>query len=101
MRKSAGSEPVALAVAPISPPARTIGTDFNRWRRYWLLAFGLERIVEGWQFLGENLVELFCHFIQFPFKRVDVGDLVVGGFAFIAENRAVKLVGVSRNVPRL
>src|SRR6266581_4540554 len=44
---------------------RTIGADFRRRRRKWLLAFGLERFVQGRQVLVEELFELFCHVIEF------------------------------------
>ena len=37
---------------------------------------------------------MFRHLIEFAFKRVDVSDLVGGGFAFVTEDCSVKLVGV-------
>ena len=40
---------------------RSIGTDFPRWRRKWLLAFGFERVVQCGQVLREQLIELFRH----------------------------------------
>jgi len=73
---------------------RIIGPDFRRRRRNRLLALGFERLVQCGQVLREKLIELLRRIIKFVSKSVDISGLVRGGFAFVAQDRSVKLVGV-------
>src|SRR5664279_5928738 len=57
-------------------------------------AFRFERVIQHRKILRDQLLEFLSHIVQFPPKRVDAGDLVIAGLAFVTEDRAIKQVGV-------
>src|SRR5437763_17163983 len=84
---------------PISPAARKmlgVFVDRNplRWRRDGRLVFGFESVVKGRQIFVDEAGKLVCCVGEFALQRLNIGKLVVARFAFVAQNRAVKLIGM-------
>src|SRR5262249_36210561 len=76
--------------------ARLVIIVERRWRRYRerMPALALQRLVERGQLLRALLLEGARDVAELGAKRLDVGQLVAGGWSLPGGDRAVELVGV-------
>ena len=84
---------------PISTaPGKMLGVfvDGNllRWRRNGRLVFGFEGVVQRGQIFVDEAGKFVRGVGEFALQRLNIGELIVARFAFVAQNRAVKLIGM-------
>ena len=68
--------------------------DFLRWRRDGWLVFSFESVVQRGQIFIDEAGKLVRGVGEFAFQRLNIGELILARFAFVAQNRTVKLIGM-------
>src|SRR5690242_21046192 len=71
-----------------------VDRNLLRWRRDSRLIFGSEGVVKRRKILVDEAGKSVRGIGEFTLEGVDVGKLVIARFASVAQNRAVKLIGV-------
>ena len=84
---------------PISTaPGKMLGvfveSNLLRWRRDSWLVFSFEGVVKRGQIFVHEAGKFVRGIGQFTLQRLDIGELIAARFALVAQNRAVKLIGM-------